>query len=369
MTAYFDQGRLNEICDLVLQLTGYDAAVRNVALGGLPPGFKGLLPGAGQPPAISIRLDLNYLNGVKQLQSGVVPIKLWLQNVLSLVGTLAEADPLRQFLAELETSTTGAPRVPAVSQGIIKEKVIFRDDMVPLSFLSEGIVAAKAVAKLVVSRYDNGVAAMNGANPVVYLGTGWLITPGLLVTNHHVFNARNDGEATASEADLRQQAAKTRILFDYDGDGLAGTPATPGELVAWDVTLDYALVRLAGDGRKPLTLAPRPIDNPRPDTAIAVNVIQHPDGNPKRFGIRNNLVAEATPTELRYFTDTLGGSSGAPVLNDLWQVVALHRGAAFVKGVKFQGREVPYVNVGTQLSAILADLRQRYAGKLPEFGI
>jgi hypothetical protein len=30
---------------------------------------------------------------------------------------------------------------------------------------------------------------------------------------------------------------------------------------------------------------------------------------------------------------------------------------------------VPYVNIGTPLPAILADLRMRYVGKLPEMGI
>ncbi len=77
----------------------------------------------------------------------------------------------------------------------------------------------------------------------------------------------------------------------------------------------------------------------------------------------------ATDAELRYFTDTFGGSSGSPVLNDHWEAIGLHRGATWVKGVRFNGRDVAYVNVGTQVNAITQDLARRYAGKIPELNI
>ena len=139
--------------------------------------------------------------------------------------------------------------------------------------------------------------------------------------------------------------------------------------MAWDVDLDYAVLRLAGDDRAALTLSAQAVADVTPGSAVVVNVIQHPDGNPKRFGIRNNLVSAATPTELRYFTDTLGGSSGSPVLDDSWQVVGLHKGSRLVRGVKFQGRDAAYVNVGTQITAVLDRLRTTHPGQLPELGI
>ena len=50
------------------------------------------------------------------------------------------------------------------------------------------------------------------------------------------------------------------------------------------------------------------------------------------------------------------GSSGSPVFNDQWQVVALHRASTYVAQVEFQGKTTAYVNVGTHMSAILDDL-------------
>ncbi|MEW8462015.1 MAG: hypothetical protein AB2653_17045, partial [Candidatus Thiodiazotropha endolucinida] len=65
------------------------------------------------------------------------------------------------------------------------------------------------------------------------------------------------------------------------------------------------------------------------------------------------LVLKTTDKELHYFTDTRRGSSGSPVMDDAWQVVALHKSARRVSDVKYQGRSSAFVNVGTRISAIV----------------
>lgn len=368
-TRHFGQSQLAELRTAVLELIGYDPLTRNALLAPLPASLKGLLPGGLTVPAVGLTLDLDHLNGIERLTDGTVPMKEFLKRAVELVGTIESADVIRSALAEIEAATTGAPPIATAGLPEIHEAVIVRNDMVPFGFLRGGITAAAAVAKLMVPRHEGGVRVTTNGRPVTYLGTGWLVAAGLLMTNHHVVNARNQGEPAASEADLRLHATGMSVLFDYDDITSEGTPVAPTELVAWDPDLDYALVRIADTTRAPLRRAGAAVSQVRPDSAVAVNVIQHPDGQPKRFGIRNNLLTGATPTELRYFTDTLGGSSGAPVLNDRWEVVGLHRASEFVSGVKFQGRTVAYVNVGTQISAVLEHVRARHAGTVAELGI
>lgn len=159
--------------------------------------------------------------------------------------------------------------------------------------------------------------------------------------------------------DLRLQAQGSRSRFDYLSEDDTDTEeAHASELVAWDEELDYAVLRLTGAPPRPfLHVATAPLAVAK-DTPVALNIIQHPGGEAKRIALRNNLAFEADDRDVRYFTDTRGGSSGSPVLTDDWTVVALHRGTRRVSDVSFQGKSTAFVNVGTQLSAIMQHLRE-----------
>lgn len=188
-----------------------------------------------------------------------------------------------------------------------------------------------------------------------------MIAPDLLITNHHVVMARSWEAGVrpfVSDEDLRLQALMSRSRFDFVENAAAAPEATAGELVAWDAALDYAIVRLSSDQeRRPtLRVATRPL-LVRERQRVPVNIIQHPGGLPKRVALRNNLVYRADEHDILYFTDTRGGSSGSPVCLDDWTVVGLHRGTRKVDEVEFQGARTRFVNVGTQMSGILAHLR------------
>jgi endonuclease G len=107
-----------------------------------------------------------------------------------------------------------------------------------------------------------------------------------------------------------------------------------------------------------------------------VNIVQHPGGEPRQVAFRNNLLMKVEDERfLIYETDTEGGSSGSPVFNDHWELVALHKGAEsardsrgreidvhglqVVDGVTPDGDRVWVANRGIRVSAIIADLRTR----------
>jgi endonuclease G len=277
--------------------------------------------------------------------------------------------PVREALARLDQVTSGAPPVETADLPETKEKITGgHNDMVPWVFLDAGLRAGVSVAKLEVPRFANQQPHLTQGEQTLYLGTGWIIAPGMLITNHHVLNARNDGEADASEEDFELQAAKACALFDFDARGAARKEVGVAELLANDKALDYALVRLNDATRAPLRISSAAPNWKAGGEPVVVNIIQHPNGDPKKYGIRNNLVTGLTDTDLRYFTDTDGGSSGSPVFNDNWEVVALHRGSAYVKDVSFQGRSEAYVNLGTRIDAILADLAVKTPNLIPAGG-
>jgi hypothetical protein len=304
----------------------------------------------GSSDEIQLRLDLQYLNNSAP-RDGLHPLLAWLQNARSLVAGTTEQDYFESLVQRLE-QTAGTPGVPAdIVAAVQNEAILFEDDMLPVGYLQAGLLAGQAVARLQTTRYDDGVESSRK-----YWGTGWLLTESLLITNHHVFNARNDGEPPAKQSDFDLQAKATALEFDADGQTSATNAGLVTEIVCADRELDYALARIpAQSGRRCLRLEKAPLTI-KPDDVVPLNIIQHPNGLPKKIAIRNNLARAAPAGQIRYFTSTLGGSSGSPVLNDQWKVVGLHRGSIGTKVQNFQGRTTAIINLGTQITSILAHM-------------
>ncbi|MEU0671210.1 serine protease [Streptomyces lavendulocolor] len=180
------------------------------------------------------------------------------------------------------------------------------------SFLPRGARAARTVARIVTRE--------NGRE--LPIGTGFLVSPRLLMTNHHV---------------LPDEASARQCLLEFDAqvtiDNAPGTATRaeidPGAFFVADERLDFALVlvRPLGDGRMPgdvfgwnrlsVQLGKLVIGEP-------VNVIGHPMGRLKEIAVRDNALQVRLDDFLHYRTDTEPGNSGSPVFNDQWEVVALH---------------------------------------------
>lgn len=340
-------------------------AIRGALLQSIDPLYVGTLPG-GAPPNAQLLRDIGSMNQQERLTSGDIPLEIYLRNALLLFSGTAAENVVRDALNKVSQRASGAPELQPAALPEIKEKIVHTDDTVSFAFMDAGVRAARSVMKLRVPRFEGGREKTSGGNVVHYQGTGWLLTRALIMTNHHVVNARSDGEPNAPEADFRLQGAGTKAIFDFDAEGTSGDPVAVTGVAAWNAGLDYALLRIGAVNRDPLPRSNDAIH--KGSDAVPVNIIQHPGGRSKRYGIRNNLVSAVEKHELRYFTDTDGGSSGSPVFNDRWEVVALHRAAKFVEGVHFQGKPTAYVNVGTHLASILENLRQDYPVIAAEIG-
>lgn len=225
------------------------------------------------------------------------------------------------------------------------------NDLQPIAFLVEGAAVSRAVGKLVVdtdTSHDEG--------------TGFLISPDLFMTNQHVVR-----DAIA--------AGSAKVEFDFDPNYKDGKVAAtsfaldPKKFALFSPEvggLDYAVVglgrRIGGDAEiESLGYCPLSNSPDRHVVGMSVNIIQHPGGQHKQISVRNNLLTHRTDRTLLYETDTKNGSSGSPVFNDDWDVVALHHyGEPFTERLGPNGEPFPIeVNEGIRISAIHADLAGR----------
>jgi V8-like Glu-specific endopeptidase len=374
MSNYLPVEQIHKLTDAILSggLSTPDA--RDDLLAGINRGYVVALP-VRHSILDQIRSDLNEMNGVPYLLGNEVPLKIWLANAVHRLRASVRPEQalfqqaLNDVAAKSEAIIAEAEGIAPVLAGAGQlEQIIHEDDLLAYRWLKGALAVGASVARLVVPRYEFGqVVSLPGVTePIQSKGTGWLIGKQYLITNHHVINARSESEPLAEEADLKMQAENTIVEFGYDELGVSVPPAPVESLAAWvpwsaTPPLDYAILKLKEpSSQTPLTLAPKALEQAAKNI-LPVNIIQHPRGNPKALGIRNNLVSSLEEWELRYFTDTDHGSSGSPVCNDDWRVIALHRANKYLhKDVNFQGKPTAYVNRGVRIDRIIADLQKSH---------
>ena len=192
-------------------------------------------------------------------------------------------------------------------------------DFLAILFFDKGTLASRAVCRIVTT-LDDGQS----------FGTGFLVTPRLLITNHHVLTSEDD--ATRSSAEFNYQLNGANAVLPVESFKL-----DPATFFLTDEGLDFALVALSprsatgtplsSFGFCPLIGATGKIIIGQP-----VNVVQHPKGDLKQVVIRENKLVDLPDAQpgsdidryAHYEADTDPGSSGSPVFNDQWEVVALH---------------------------------------------
>ena len=310
--------------------------------------------------------ELRACNGIERLLDGTVPLAQYLANCARWLKfrTLPETTLFATLADRLGNTTSGTPLMAiaaAIPAAIKKEAIIGRNELLDFVFFSKGELVGQSVGRILVPRFEEGNQCfLADGKPWIMNGTVWMIAKDLAITNHHVINARNSDEASANAPDFEKQACAALVQFDYNAAGVTPTSVRVAKLLAQDPGLDFALLSLSAGGPKPLRIAPVRLVLDATSWQ-PLNIIQHPLGGPKKIGVRSNIARSADNDAVRYFTDTDFGSSGSPVCDDSWQVVALHRGAEYVTGVKFQGQDTAYVNLGSQIHAVLDEIRAQNA--------
>jgi hypothetical protein len=177
-----------------------------------------------------------------------------------------------------------------------------------------------------------------------FVCTGFLLTANLLLTNEHC---------------LGTEPAALSAIVEFGFDTVDAVPTTfrVSKLEAASIPLDYALVRLSqapsGFGRVRLAAGPA-----REDEALVI--VEHPAGEFKQASIDDCKVKSVTkpgteggPTDFGHLCDTLGGSSGSPVLDrQTGGLVGLHH-------LGIPAGAVDPVNQAVHIGQVLDDLRAR----------
>ncbi len=177
------------------------------------------------------------------------------------------------------------------------EKVFQTADFLPVSFLMVGAERAKAVCRIRTS---------------TSLGTGFLVARNILMTNHHVLETAAEAGRSVAEFGFEADSATLRV------------PLNPSRFFINDEDLDFAICALEEgfvEDVAPIVLRRNPALVTRNER---VSIIQHPRGRPKEVALHENDVTRVRDKVIWYHTDTEPGSSGSPVFNQAWELVALH---------------------------------------------
>jgi endonuclease G len=287
-------------------------------------------------------------------------VKDTLEEVKTATAETLDTPEQRQLRIRMLASVAVEPYADAV------ERYVEGNDLLPVNYMELGVLRSRSVGRI----FYRDLKVNRNA-----YATGFLISNHLVMTNHHVFSEPGGFANPIIEFDYEYDVfgrEKTKITFDLDAD----------KFFYSNKELDLAII---GIKEKDVT----GVVDVRSRGYLVLNgtkgkigmgdfagIFQHPDGKPMMVGLRENKIINVDdPSFLEYTTDTSVGSSGGPVTNDQWQVIALHSAGVGKKNAKGQyidkdgiailpdddgtidGNRVVWIkNKGTRISVIMNDL-------------
>ena len=288
-----------------------------------------------------------FKSNEKDMQRGIMPFEYYQRTkqqvkfaMLSIVDGIPRKIELNGMLSGVKGMNFSVPDDEALEK-IIGDK----SRMVKIGWLEMALKATKSVGRVVCS--DGGT------------GTGFMLEGGYLLTNNHVLPNEDTAESAYVEFNFEEDITgnrKTRYQYKFDADTFVTSSFKE---------LDYTRVKvLEKPGSVPLNdwgflqVAPDAI----PVVGDPVNIIQHPKGDVKQIALTANDVLSIWDKYVFYKTDTEPGSSGSPVFNQSWQVVALHHAGKLMSegGMEINAKgDKASANRGILIAIILEDIRQK----------
>jgi len=197
----------------------------------------------------------------------------------------------------------------------LERKIGPTNNILSIEFLELGLLAAKSVG-----RFTNGVG----------FGTGFHVGNQLLITNNHVIKSQE--EALEWQFELNVEDNKFGQPKGQHNYSLA-----PEKFFLTNEEYDFTLVAVSNSAESPLieTFGWHALLDVQGKILIGqpVNIIQHPNGNNKTVVLHDSYLLYLDDEDINmekyclYSGDTEEGSSGSPVFNNQWEVVALHHKA------------------------------------------
>lgn len=342
-----DQDR-EELVRLMTGVYARDEDGRQRLLRGLPEDYTWEMK-VNKTPRTQAELDLDFLECNRSPIGGGDALVLMLRELrkmkvdavkqqaidVLLAGLASPGRPASTVLSDSLRNSTGLLR----DKGEQLERVLSREGTFrSIHFLSVGVQRASAVVMIELSE----------TRP---LGTGFLLDSGWLVTNHHVW----PDEATARACTLVfgfEEGADgvvrpgIRVPVPAEGELRLSRHDTGDDLAALQIDLDRLRERAA------FTPIPHPDVVPiRPGDVVPI--LQHPLGRPKKISLTEAEITSIVADRVRYTTDTDQGSSGSPVFDMSWRLIAVHH--AWLRAM--EEPEAPPRNEGIAVGRLLELLR------------
>ncbi len=242
------------------------------------------------------------------------------------------------------------------------EQILGKDRYKTFQWYRTGLDRAAGVAQIF-DRSGNG------------LGTGFLVR-GI--------------DVHSSIADKWVVVTNAHVISDDPAEQNAAKPALPGDEVrirfeAKDPNEEYAVDRILFSSPRTqldctIVSLNSPVEHPKPfpiakrlplvDQNQRVYVIGHPRGGGLSYSIDDNLLLDHEKPRVHYRAPTEGGSSGSPVFNQQWDLLALHHaGGMKMKMLNGKGGSYP-ANEGVYFQSILDAVAVKFRASriIGEFG-